>query len=75
MSDITLHSVEHHKVQRVGHWRKKDGSKLIITLEDNRVFITNRPYMRWTAESLGREIKRNGYVTSKNLFENWSELV
>jgi len=75
MSDITLHDVKHHDVKNVGHWRKEDGSKLIVTLEDSRVFITKRPYTERAAESIGREVKRNGYVTSKNLFENWTELV
>ena len=30
MSDITLHDVKHHSVEKVTLWRKKDGCKLVV---------------------------------------------
>ena len=75
MTDITLHAITFHKVNKVTHWRKKEGSKLVLELADGRLFITKDALMRWTAESFGREIKRNGHVSSKNLFNNWQELL
>lgn len=75
MSDITLHEVKHHKVVKVTHWRKKDGSRLVVEIPEGRLFITKEVDMRWNVERLGRELKRNGYVTSKNLFENFQELL
>ena len=75
MSDITLHDVKHHSVEKVTLWRKKDGCKLVVEIPEGRLFITKAVHPLWNAERLGRELKRNGYVTSKNLFENFQELL
>lgn len=75
MTDITLHEVKHHSVEKVTLWRKKDGCKLVVEVAGDRLFITKAVHPLWNAARIGKELKRVGYVTSKNLSENFQELL